>query len=54
VPKLKYQPLADRQQILSRIEKGRRSKWWRRVGSPSRGFRYVDAAGKNLTDESSL
>lgn len=30
------------------VEKGVRAKWWRRTGSPSRGFKYTDANGKAL------
>ena len=36
------------------IEKGKRARWWKRQGSKSRGFRYVDAAGKTITDEKHL
>jgi DNA topoisomerase-1 len=36
------------------IERGRRGKWWRRVGSKSRGFSYVDAKGKKLTSSEQL
>jgi DNA topoisomerase-1 len=36
------------------IEKGRRAKWWRRVGSMGRGFSYVDASGKRITNPEDL
>ena len=36
------------------IERGRRGKWWRRVGSKSRGFKYTNAEGKLLTDKEQL
>jgi DNA topoisomerase-1 len=36
------------------IEKGKRARWWKRQGSKSRGFQYVDAAGKTITDEKHL
>jgi DNA topoisomerase-1 len=36
------------------IERGARSRWWRRRGSKRRGFRYEDAAGRSITDESEL
>lgn len=40
--------------LLSIVEKGRRAKWWKRKGSKSKGFRYFDANGKQITDEESL
>lgn len=36
------------------IEKGKRARWWKRQGSKSRGFKYVDAGGKTITDEKHL
>lgn len=36
------------------IDKGRRAKWWRRLGSMKRGFYYVDADGRRITDEAHL
>jgi len=36
------------------IERGRRGKWWRRVGSKSRGFKYTNAEGKLLTEKEQL
>jgi DNA topoisomerase-1 len=54
VPKLQYQELEDKDKIIQRIERGRRSKWWRRLGTPRSGFRYVDAAGRRVTDQVSL
>ncbi len=36
------------------LEKGKRSKWWKRVGAKSRGFKYVDANGKAITDAEHL
>lgn len=41
----------DRERLLKTIKKGRRSKWWQRKGSRSRGFYYVNADGKKITDE---
>lgn len=32
------------------IDQGRRSRWWRRCGSKSKGFRYEDSAGKRIND----
>ena len=43
-----------RARLLAAVEKGRRSKWWKRKGSKSKGFRYFDANGKQITDEESL
>jgi DNA topoisomerase-1 len=40
--------------LLATIEKGRRARWWRRKGSKARGFYYVDAGGKPVTDEQTL
>lgn len=40
--------------LLAAVEKGRRAKWWKRKGSKSRGFKYFDAHGKQITDEASL
>jgi DNA topoisomerase-1 len=36
------------------IEKGKRARWWKRLGSKTRGFRYVDSSGKAITDEKHL
>jgi DNA topoisomerase-1 len=36
------------------IEKGRRSKWWLRKGTPKRGFQYVDADGKKISSKDKL
>jgi DNA topoisomerase-1 len=42
--------------VLARrkIEQGRRAKWWRRVGGKSKGFAYLNADGKRVTEESHL
>lgn len=39
---------------LACLESGGRARWWRRCGSPRRGFRYVDAEGKPITDTAQL
>jgi DNA topoisomerase-1 len=44
----------ERQRLLAVVEKGRRKKWWKRKGSKSKGFRYFDVQGKQITDEDSL
>jgi DNA topoisomerase-1 len=36
------------------IGRGARSRWWRRLGSKSRGFRYEDARGRPVKDEDAL
>jgi DNA topoisomerase-1 len=36
------------------IAKGRRAKWWQRLGSMSRGFHYADAGGKKIAKEEAL
>ena len=36
------------------IEKGKRTKWWKRRGSKSKGFHYVDFDGRKITDEKYL
>ena len=42
-------PIFDTEKAKTAIEKGRRSKWWRRIGSASGGFSYVDDRGKKIT-----
>jgi DNA topoisomerase-1 len=46
--------LFDAKTARSAIERGRRAKWWRRVGGKASGFRYVDSNGDRITDEVSL
>lgn len=36
------------------VDRGERARWWRRRGSPRRGFWYVDARGERLCDEKKL
>jgi acetylornithine deacetylase len=36
------------------VERGGRSRWWRRLGSKGRGFRYEDARGLALRDEEAV
>ena len=47
-------PVFDKKKARETICKGRRGNWWMRKGSKSRGFHYVDAAGKRVTDETAL
>lgn len=51
---IKNKPLFDTKKAKEIIAKGRRARWWQRVGSKSRGFKYVDAVGKIITDEAAL
>lgn len=37
-----------------KIEQGKRTKWWRRKGSKSRGFQYLTADNNKITDEKHL
>lgn len=46
--------LFDAKAARAAIERGRRAKWWRRIGSKGRGFHYVDANGSRITDEAGL
>lgn len=46
--------IASSARLLAIVEKGRRAKWWKRKGSKSRGFRYFDASGKQITDQAAL
>ncbi len=39
---------------LAVVECGGRARWWRRLGSKKRGFRYEDPAGKAITNEADL
>lgn len=48
------QPLFDCSKAQATIEKGRRANWWRRMGRTSRTFKYIDPAGKAVTDEAQL
>lgn len=47
-------PIFDTKKAREIIEKGCRSKWWRRRGSKSSGFYYADNEGKKITDEKQL
>ena len=48
------EPLFDEKKARQTIEKGRRAKWWRRLGSMKSGFYYVDAEGQKITDKAHL
>jgi DNA topoisomerase I len=50
----KNKPIFDKKKALAVIEKGRRAKWWRRMGGKSSGFYYRDAKNARLTDDSQL
>jgi DNA topoisomerase-1 len=47
-------PIFDTAKAKEMIARGRRAKWWQRMGTMSRGFHYVDAAGKTITKPESL
>ena len=44
----------DMEKAKEAIERGRRGKWWRRVGSKSRGFKYTNAEGKPISANEEL
>ncbi|HEY0428112.1 MAG TPA: hypothetical protein VGC76_10055 [Pyrinomonadaceae bacterium] len=46
--------LFDTKKARDIIEKGRRAKWWQRKGGKASGFRYFDANGKIIKDETHL
>jgi len=46
--------LIDEVSIKQRIERGKRGKWWRRVGKSSRSFRYLDHHDNRIVDEMHL
>ena len=45
---------SKREKARERIIKNKRDKWWKRKGTKSRGFRYVDVEGDKITDEKHL
>ena len=51
---LQNAPKFDTAKARETIAKGRRAKWWRRKGSKSSGFHYVDTAGRRITDTETL
>lgn len=42
------EPIFDVSKAKSLIERGRRTRWWRRIGKTTRGFRYLDAHGQQI------
>jgi len=48
------EPIFDVKKARQTVIKGRRAGWWRRCGSKSKGFYYVDSSGKRITDEEAL
>lgn len=46
--------LTKTERARATIDRGRRAKWWRRSGSKSRGFHYIDDRGKRIAAEQSL
>lgn len=51
---IKNTPIFDVRKTREIIEKGKRARWWKRQGSKTKGFRYVDADGKQISDEKHL
>jgi DNA topoisomerase I len=47
-------PIFDVLQARQKIETGKRAKWWIRKGSKAKNFKYFDADGNRITDESQL
>ncbi|HEX8637078.1 MAG TPA: hypothetical protein VF692_03370 [Pyrinomonadaceae bacterium] len=47
-------PIFDVRKTKEIIEKGKRVRWWKRQGSKTKGFHYVDADGKQIIDEKHL
>lgn len=39
---------------IASVARGARARWWRRLGTKHRGFRYQDAQGRPVTDEAQL
>ncbi len=50
----KPKPQFDKAKCRTIIEKGSRAKWLQRQGSKSKGFRYVDASGKTVSDKQAI
>lgn len=48
------EPRFDVQKARERIKKGKREKWWRRLGSPKSGFWYKDHEGNKIEGEKDL
>lgn len=47
-------PIFDTALAKTKIERGKRAKWWRRAGSKSKGFKYRMPDGKIISDENHL
>jgi DNA topoisomerase-1 len=47
-------PIFDTSLAKQKIESGKCAKWWQRKGSKSRGFKYYDCDGKQITNETQL
>lgn len=50
----KKERLFDIEKARERVKKGRRKNWWLRKGTKSRGFKYFDKDGKEITSEDSI
>ncbi len=51
---IEKKPIFDVQKARQSIETGKRGKWWQRRGSKSKGFKYFDKDGREITDERHL
>lgn len=47
-------PIFDTVLTKQKIEQGKRAEWWLRAGSKTKGFSYLDGAGKRIKDEARL
>jgi DNA topoisomerase I len=50
----KTKPIFDTVLTKQKIEQGKRAGWWRRIGSKSKGFSYLNGEGKKITDANHL
>ena len=46
--------VAVKSAAVQSVARGARARWWRRRGTKRSGFRYEDAAGRRITDETAL
>jgi len=44
----------ERKNPIEIVERGRRARWWRRLGSKQRGFKYQDAKGRAVSNKADL
>src|SRR5438477_3527059 len=46
--------LQTKRSAIEIVERGARARWWQRLGSKRRGFKYRDATGRQITNEAEL